>query len=109
MLRSFDYAAAAALGRQEESARAPLAPWADTWVREISAAFLAGYLEIARGAAFLPPHPADGRLLLEVLLLEKVIYEIGYELNYRPDFLAIPLRAICHLIDKPGSLLSAWD
>ncbi len=108
MLRSFDYAAGSALMRLEESACAALAPWAEAWTREISAAFLSGYLEIARGAAFLPPDPADGRLLLEVLLLEKVIYEIGYELNYRPNWLPIPLRAICQLIDKPGSLLGAW-
>lgn len=109
MLRSFDYAAAAALAQEGESVRAPMATWAEAWVREISAAFLAGYLESARGATYLPQRSADGRLLLEVLLLEKAIYEIGYELNYRPDMLAIPLRAVCQIIDKPAQLLSAWN
>ncbi len=109
MLRSFDYAASAALARLPEAERIPLARWGDAWVRTVSAAFLGGYLDTTRGAAFLPPKSTDGQFLLEVLLLEKAIYEIGYELNYRPDFLGIPLRAICRLIQDPSAVLGAWN
>ena len=31
--------------------------------------------------------------LLRVLLLEKAMYEIAYELNSRPDWVSIPLQA----------------
>ena len=41
---------------------------------------------------------ADLELLLEFFLLEKVVYEIGYELNNRPEWLEIPMRAMLELI-----------
>jgi len=37
---------------------------------------------------------------LDAFLLNKAVYEIGYELSYRPDFLAIPLRAACRLLEE---------
>jgi maltose alpha-D-glucosyltransferase/alpha-amylase len=36
-------------------------------------------------------------VLLDSYLLEKVIYELGYELNNRPDWVEIPLRRILQL------------
>jgi len=35
---------------------------------------------------------------LHVFLLDKAVYEIGYELSYRPNFLFIPLRAALRLL-----------
>jgi len=98
MLRSFDYAAQAALMRQREEDAELLTPWAARWVSVISAAFLDGYLEAVRDASFIPPAPGDFRLLLDVLLLDKAVYEIGYELSYRPEFVQIPLRAVARLL-----------
>jgi len=37
-------------------------------------------------------------LLLEASLLEKAIYEVGYELNNRPDWVGIPLEGIVQLV-----------
>jgi maltose alpha-D-glucosyltransferase/alpha-amylase len=31
-------------------------------------------------------------MLIRVFLLEKAVYEIGYELNNRPDWVIIPLK-----------------
>jgi maltose alpha-D-glucosyltransferase/alpha-amylase len=96
MIRSFHYASAAALRdgrlRQEDVAR--LAEWASPWAHWVSASFLGGYLDRAKDSLLVPRKPADLDLLLEFCLLEKCIYEIGYELNSRPDWLEIPLRGL---------------
>jgi hypothetical protein len=36
--------------------------------------------------------------MLQVFLLEKAVYELAYELNNRPDWVAIPMAAIMQLI-----------
>jgi predicted trehalose synthase len=37
--------------------------------------------------------------LLQLLLLEKAIYEVGYELANRPDWVDIPAAGILDLLD----------
>ncbi len=98
MLRSFDYAGAVGLQRQEPAVATDLQPWIRAWVESVSGAFLQTYFTTVAGAKFLPPESADIDLLLSVFILEKAIYEIGYELSYRPDFLPIPLRAVRRLL-----------
>jgi len=46
----------------------------------------------------LPDDPEQLRILLDVYLLEKAIYEIGYELNNRPDWLKVTLQGILQLL-----------
>jgi maltose alpha-D-glucosyltransferase/alpha-amylase len=62
--------------------------------------FLESYRIAAAGAPFLPADPQEFDALLRVHLLEKAIYELGYELNNRPDWLAIPLEGIESLLLK---------
>ncbi len=109
MLRSFDYAAATALSREAEADIRRLEPWTRPWVETASRSFLEGYLSVAQGESFLPPKAEDGRMLLETFLLEKAMYEIGYELSYRPDFLPIPLRAVLRHMEAPGAVLGSWS
>ena len=40
-------------------------------------------------------------ILLDVYLLEKALYELGYELNNRPDWVRIPLAGILQLLQSP--------
>ncbi|HMG52047.1 MAG TPA: maltose alpha-D-glucosyltransferase [Kofleriaceae bacterium] len=96
MLQSLRYASVAELrsGRRRPEDVARLEPWARAWSAWMSAALLAGYLERARGSRIVPRSDADLGLLLEFFLLEKCVYEIGYELNNRPDWLEIPVRAL---------------
>jgi len=100
MLRSFDYASDCVLtGKIEGSVirreDVPfLRPWADLWVGWVSAAFLQGYLDVALANRLLPSDYDEIGRLLDIHLLEKALYEIGYELNNRPDWIAIPLRGI---------------
>ncbi len=62
-------------------------------------AFLKAYLTVAAQAPFLPTTREELQMLLEAHLLEKAIYELGYELNNRPDWLKIPLQGILQLLD----------
>ncbi len=92
MLRSFDYAAHAAFAQRDERAEA--------WVECVSGAFLSAYLATAKGASILPASDQERRMLLDVCLLEKAVYEVCYELNNRPDWVAIPLRGITRILDR---------
>jgi len=98
MLRSFDYAVETSLLRQKAEDRSRLRPWAAKWLDLATSAFLEGYLTTAKGASFLPENTEHFHLLLESFLFDKAIYEIGYELNYRPDFLPIPLSAASRML-----------
>ena len=100
MMRSFQYAAYSALW--QPSMRAEDAPflerWADLWYRQMSATFLESYLRTTAGATFLPQKESDLQVLLEAYLLDKAVYEVGYELNHRPDWVVIPIRGIKHIL-----------
>jgi maltose alpha-D-glucosyltransferase/alpha-amylase len=98
MLRSFDYAVEVVLNRQKQEDRQRLRPWAAKWLDLVSTAFIEGYRERAAGASFLPSEEEDFRFLLLVFLLDKSVYEIGYELSYRPDFLPVPIGAAGRLL-----------
>ena len=67
----------------------------------MSAAFLGGYLEMVGAASWMPSSTPDRRLLLDFYTIEKCIYEIGYELNNRPDWLSIPVLGLLRLIRDP--------
>ena len=71
-----------------------LLPWAAHWHRWVSAAFLSTYLDAMQGSGLLPEAETALSALLELHLLEKALYELGYELNNRPDWVRIPLRGL---------------
>ena len=106
MLRSFDYAAysellTVTLGGRENFDK--LEPWAKIWRTWTSAAFLRAYRETAAAGSLLPADPATLYRLLDFFMLEKLIFELRYELNYRPDWVRIPLLGILQLI-RPTEL-----
>jgi maltose alpha-D-glucosyltransferase/alpha-amylase len=63
-----------------------LISWAHFWARWVSAIFYKGYLQAAGTATFLPPTKPTLQMMTEIFLLRKAIYELGYELNHRPDW-----------------------
>ncbi len=106
MLRSFDYAAysellTATLGGRENFER--LEPWAKIWRTWTSAMFLRAYRQTAASGSLLPEEPATLCRLLDFFMLEKLIFELRYELNYRPDWVRIPLLGILQLIHPTES------
>lgn len=99
MIRSLHYAAsagAAALVPALEDRRIPdnVAAWQRFWFGCTARSFLTGYLEAAAGQVFLPETNEQTQQLLDLFLLEKVLYELRYELNNRPDWVAIPLAGL---------------
>jgi maltose alpha-D-glucosyltransferase/alpha-amylase len=104
MLRSFHYAAFGSLlvPLDEASAidwdRRSRIPWAEDWCAWASTRFLQTYLENSGSAAYLPASRGELSALLQLHLLEKAIYELGYELNNRPLWVGIPLAGISALL-----------
>jgi maltose alpha-D-glucosyltransferase/alpha-amylase len=104
LMRSFHYAAYSAL--LEQAAIGLVKPprlkevegWALYWHAWASAACLRGYLEAAAGASILPQTQEEIQTLLDAYVLEKAVYEVGYELNTRPDWVRIPLTGIAQLL-----------
>ena len=100
MMRSFQYAAYSALW--QPAMRAEDIPflerWADFWYRHMGSIFLQSYLTTTAGSIFVPEKPEDLEILLQAYLLDKAVYEVGYELNNRPDWVVIPIRGIKHIL-----------
>ncbi len=100
MMRSFQYAAYSALWqpsmRQEDVPF--LERWADLWYRQMSSVFLQSYLNTNAGAIFIPKNSDDLQIIVESYLLDKAVYEIGYELNHRPSWVLIPVRGIKQIL-----------
>jgi maltose alpha-D-glucosyltransferase/alpha-amylase len=98
MLRSFQYAAYAALFERGPDTRGEEAS-ADKWTREVSQKYLNAYADTATGSVFLPEDPEQQRILLDAFVLHKALYEVAYEMNNRPDWVRIPLRGILGLVE----------
>ncbi|HEX5471495.1 MAG TPA: maltose alpha-D-glucosyltransferase [Lacipirellulaceae bacterium] len=102
MLRSFHYAAHAALRGQTSAlivqhAGAAMDEWAKFWSKWVSDTFLRSYLAAAEPGHFLPADRAQLETLLSAYLLEKALYELRYDLNNRPNWVDIPLDGILQL------------
>jgi maltokinase len=103
MLRSLDYAAHAVAFEVPAVERAPALAMLTAWESEARRAFLDGY----RGAATASPTALIPRSEEELLAacaafeLEKACYELRYERNNRPDWVAIPLAGIRRILLTP--------
>jgi maltokinase len=90
MLRSFAYATSAIERRGEQ------AP--ENFERRARKAFLDSYFTEV-DPALLPAGEAAVANLLAIFELEKAIYELRYELDNRPDWVAIPVAGIVRLLE----------
>jgi maltose alpha-D-glucosyltransferase/alpha-amylase len=101
MFRSFSYAREVAQQRCSIESSEDCAQWAPllaAWEKETRATFLDVYDGIARTHRLYPTRDA-ALPLLELFETEKALYELRYELKNRPQWAAIPLRA---LLDRHG-------
>ena len=93
LLRSLDYAAASA----PTGAVVP-----EDWNARAGQAFVEGYHAAAGTASFLPESDVAFRSVVAVFELEKAAYEIVYEANNRPDWIAIPKRGLLSAAARLG-------
>jgi maltose alpha-D-glucosyltransferase / alpha-amylase len=107
MLRSLHYASFAALFSLRERGspirRENAEPWRKYWYLWSGAAFLRGYLAVTAQSGFMPRDRDELVILVHAYALEKAIYELGYELNNRPDWIGIPLQGILEIMGQDQS------
>jgi maltose alpha-D-glucosyltransferase / alpha-amylase len=107
MVRSLHYAGRTAalrltrdLGTSMVSVdRTSIDTWLTFWHRWVSGTFLDSYLQVSEHTTYLPDDLAELIELFDFFLLEKAVYELGYEANSRPDWVDIPARGILDILD----------
>jgi maltose alpha-D-glucosyltransferase/alpha-amylase len=102
VLRSLDYARAVAL----DSARAARPDLAgvigdafEEWHRQATRAFVEGHLSGIGTASSWPADAQTREQLIRVFQLEKVLYELRYEIENRPSWVHVPLDGLLALLD----------
>jgi len=105
LIRSLHYTAEATLklGRVRNADIEALSPWARAWESWLADIYLETYLSAVGAARLVPETRHTTRRLLRFYLLEKCIYEVGYELNNRPDWLEIPVAGLERLLSGEWS------
>ena len=104
MLRSFHYASRAAAMRVSRDLTDSFHPmaleqWLTLWYRWVSGTFLRSYMAAVGDVPFLPESRDQMSSLLDFFLLEKAVYELGYEANARPDWMDIPASGIVQVLE----------
>jgi maltose alpha-D-glucosyltransferase/alpha-amylase len=101
MLRSFHYAAYTVLatGTVAGADASVVERWLRFWYAWMSSAYVRAYLDCVGQASFVPSDVPECESTLQIFLLEKCIYELGYELNNRPDWVHLPVRGIVDLVE----------
>jgi trehalose synthase-fused probable maltokinase len=97
MIRSFHYAVCAKLYFSDETRGINplrLQKAADRWYKLITDAYVEAYLQTMGDIKGIFGNRTEQNFLLQLHLLEKSVYELGYELNGRPDWIRIPLKGI---------------
>jgi maltose alpha-D-glucosyltransferase/alpha-amylase len=100
MMRSFQYAAFGKILLNENYRQQDmeyLEAWAEQWQHYVSRYYFGAYLErLGLGKEL----SEENEVLIRTFLIEKAIYELGYELNGRPDWVIIPLRGIYYHMNR---------
>ena len=99
IMRSLHYAAATGLAEWDPEDE-KLIRLARAWEVRNRDAFLAGYLAVEAVAPLLPASESARAEVMAAFELDKAVYELAYELRYRPDHVGIPLEGIARLVGE---------
>jgi maltose alpha-D-glucosyltransferase/alpha-amylase len=104
LVRSIDYAGRSAVMRAVArgmvgSAEVDLLErWRREWTLDTQQHLIDCYLAEVNGTGLIPEDPSEVRVLLDMFVLEKALYEVRYELSNRPDWVGWPLAAAAELV-----------
>jgi maltose alpha-D-glucosyltransferase/alpha-amylase len=102
LFRSFHYAIYATIFNNEEQykqSQEKLFEAAELLYSYLTGVFLETYTEAIQNANLNIGYNQERIFILKYCLLEKAVYEIGYELNSRPQWAIIPLKGISNIIN----------
>lgn len=100
MMRSFHYAAFGKILLSENYPQRDielLESWAEQWQHYVSRFYLGAYMDRMNLGTTLS---CEDDVLIRTYLIEKAVYELGYELNGRPSWTIIPLRGIEYQLNR---------
>ena len=102
LFRSFHYAIYATIFNNINNYKAPqedLFKAGEILYRYITGLFLGTYVTETQNANLNLGYNQERLFILKYCLLEKAVYELGYELNSRPQWAVIPLKGISNIIN----------
>ena len=102
LFRSFHYAIYANVFNNHKSYKASqddLFKASEILYRYITGLFLGTYVTETQNANLNLGYNQERIFILKYCLLEKAVYELGYELNSRPQWAVIPLKGISNIIN----------
>ncbi|MFH0924266.1 MAG: maltose alpha-D-glucosyltransferase [bacterium] len=97
MIRSFHYAASSALIMQKSFRTEDISfleTWINPWCCYVGSIFFNSYLEALGDTLLIPKEKEELNALFQTFLLEKAVYELGYELSYRVEWAFVPINGI---------------
>ncbi len=104
MLRSFHYAAAVGLDQHVQRGSIPpenmarFQSWLRYWNLWVSVGYLKAYFQAIAGAGIFPDNEEDVRVMVRAFLLDRMMNELGRELNDGGARLDIPLSGVLFLL-----------
>jgi maltose alpha-D-glucosyltransferase/alpha-amylase len=103
LFRSFHYAIYATVFNNNDEypqSQQELFEAAEVLYCYLTCVFLEEYTEVIQNANLNIGYNQERIFILQYALLEKAVYEIGYELNSRPRWALIPLKGISNIINN---------
>ena len=103
LFRSFHYAIYATIFNNIETynnSQETLFKAGELLYRYLTGLFLGTYISKIQDANLNIGYDQERIFILEYCLLEKAVYELGYELNSRPRWALIPLKGISNIINQ---------
>lgn len=100
-LRSFHYVAYKTLlsdNNTPKHERFLVEKAADSWYSFIVDTFVNSYLSHKESFNYLPSSRKDVFMLISLYLLDRAIYELGHELEHRPEYVIVALRGVLHAL-----------
>jgi maltose alpha-D-glucosyltransferase/alpha-amylase len=97
MIHSIHFAAVTTLihhGANHPEDFSLLEAWLEAWFFYVSGSFLKAYLHTMKNSPLIPKSRSELEIMLRSFLINKAVYELGFELSNRPEGVDSALRGI---------------